>query len=36
MGIKSPTADELFEALKHGDEAHRRWLREAIGRCVPR
>jgi hypothetical protein len=26
----APTADQLFEALKHGDDRHRRWLREAI------
>ncbi len=28
--LGTPTQTELYEALKHGDEEHRAWLREAI------
>ena len=40
MATKCPTADELYEALKHGDREHQRWLKAAInavysGQTVP-
>lgn len=27
-------ADELFVGLAHGDEGHRRWLREEMEKCL--
>lgn len=28
-----PTADQVYEAIKHGDPTHRHWLAEALG-CI--
>lgn len=29
----APTAATLYEAIKHGDDAHRTWLKEALEAC---
>lgn len=31
FNIDEKTQEELFKFLEHGDEEHRRWLKEAIG-----
>lgn len=30
---EGPTAEAIFEAIAHGDQEHRDWLKEALDAC---